>query len=202
MIKINFNMCDNSPECSGMAVCPTEAIYWDDSQTNVLGKNGTLCVNNSKCIACGLCFGSEGCPVGAITLSDSEDVDINLEKVKSLFVERYGAEPIDDSICISDITVLQDTNTVTIIESYTDSSIQCLLHSIPAASIINQIQQLVSADNIHYFKRYVEDDSQEEYPRLQVYFEKKLIAQVSGYYDDEQEQCLYQDIANQVQKNK
>ena len=25
-IKFNFNMCDNSPECSGLAACPTGAI--------------------------------------------------------------------------------------------------------------------------------------------------------------------------------
>ena len=201
MIKINFNICDNSPECSGMAVCPTEAIYWDDNKTNVLEKKGTLCVDNSKCIACELCIGDEGCPVGAITLSDHENSEINLEMVKALFVERYGAEPINDDVCISDLTVLQDPSTVTIVESFTDSSIQCLLHSIPATSIIQQIQQIIPEKNIQYYKHIVNDDIQEEYPQLHVYIGNTLIAHVSGYYEDKQEQCLYQDIAAQIHKS-
>jgi len=56
-VLINFKICDNFKDCSGIAVCPTKAFYWDR-------KKRTIAVDNEKCKSCGLC--EESCPVDAI----------------------------------------------------------------------------------------------------------------------------------------
>ena len=202
-IKLNFNMCDNSPECSGMAVCPTGAIYWDEDGINALGTKGTLCVDNDKCILCGACVGEEGCPIGAILFSKTEtdfgkEREIDTDQVKALFVERYGAEAIDEALCISDLKILQrEDNNVTVIEEFSDSSIQCLLHSIPVASILEKIKQLMDTTNVCYYKHFVESDDN-GFPRLLIYKGNRLLVQINGYYDENQEETLYEEIARQI----
>lgn len=205
-IKFNFNMCDNSPECSGLAVCPTGAIYWDEDGINALGTKGTLCVDDSKCILCGACVGEEGCPIGAILFSKTEtdfgkESEINTDQVNALFVERYGAEAIDEALCISDLEVLQsENNRVIVIEEYSDSSIQCLLHSIPVTSILRKIQQLMGGiSDIAYYKYFNESGGGgEDFPKLSIYKDGNLLIQIRGYFDDSQEEILYEEIARQI----
>ena len=208
-IKFNFNMCDNSPECSGLATCPTGAIYWDENGINALGTKGTLCVDNSKCILCGECVGEEGCPIGAILFSKTEtdfgkDSDADIDQVKTLFVERYGAEAIAEELCISDLKILQsENNKVTVIEEFSDSSIQCLLHSIPIASILKRIQQLMDTDttDVCYYKHFVKSVDGIDFPKLLIYKGSNLLAQINGYFDESQEETLYEEIAKQIKKN-
>ena len=204
-IKFNFNMCDNSPECSGLVACPTGAIYWDEDGINALGTKGTLCVDNSKCISCGACVGEEGCPIGAILFSKTEtdfgrEGEVDTDQVKALFVERYGAEAIDEALCISDLKILhEEDNKVIVIEEFSDSSIQCLLHSIPVASILGKIQQLMGVTDIAYYKYFNEScKDDEDFPKLSIYKGGDLLVQISGYYDDSQEEVLYEEIAKQV----
>lgn len=202
-VRFNFNMCDNSPECSGLAVCPTGAIYWDENRLNALGGKGTLCVDDKKCISCGACVGEEGCPIGAILFNADSDFgkeeDVDVEQIKLLFVERYGAEPIDEKLCIENLEVLKERNNkVTVIEEFTNSSIQCLLHSIPVASILEEVQQLFNTSDIAYYKRFIDSDDGSDYPKLLIYKGENLVVQIDGYYDDEQEESLYEKIAKQV----
>lgn len=204
-IKFNFNMCDNSPECSGLVACPTGAIYWDEDGINALGTKGTLCVDNSKCISCGACVGDEGCPIGAILFSKTEtdfgkEGEVDTDQVKALFVERYGAEAIDETLCISDLNVLhEEDNKVIVIEEFSNSSIQCLLHSIPVTSILEKIKQLMGVTDIAYYKYFNESGNEDEdFPKLSIYKGGDLLVQISGYYDDSQEEILYEKIAKQV----
>lgn len=199
-IRINYNICDNSPECSGMSVCPTGTIFWDKETDNPRGTKGTLCVNNENCISCGLCVGAEGCPIGAINLIDHDTEMASLEtdpnQVKALFVERYGAEPVDENVCIDNIDdVLESNEAITIIEEFTDDSIQCLLHSIPIDSIISHIMKINNNSDIVYYKRFMEDTPEAVFPRLKIYKGKNMISQIEGYYSDVQENQLYSEIA-------
>ena len=40
-VSINFNICDNSPECSGIAVCDYDAIYWGETKISMLGEKAS-----------------------------------------------------------------------------------------------------------------------------------------------------------------
>ena len=33
---INFKICDNAPECSGIEVCPTGAMYFDSEKETIV----------------------------------------------------------------------------------------------------------------------------------------------------------------------
>ncbi len=195
-IAINFNICDNSPECSGKSVCPTDAIYWDVDQLNALGNVGTLCVDNEKCISCGKCVGEEGCPVGAIilvhTTQELEDFEksiaIDNASVQSLFVDRFGAEPIDKRICITPNIIKNILGKdFTIVEEFSDETIQCLLTSIPVSSIVNYVKDLTGND-VRYYKCNCTEVANINYelPCLKVFKNNVLLTQIDGYYDNSQ----------------
>lgn len=198
-IKFNFNLCDNSPECSGKAVCPAGAIYWDEASINALGNPGVLCVDNNKCVSCGKCVGEEGCPVGAIIFAPTEseladitsDLEVDLDEVKKLFVDRYGAEPINTCISADEVqTVIENSNgEVILLEEYADWSIQCLLASIPINLLVKKVHELTQIDNIKYVKceKIDAEPEKEHLPSLQIYKDGILIGRIDGYFDNTQE---------------
>ena len=202
-ISINFNICDNSPECSGMTMCKTGAIFWDKTRENFLGGDGTLCVDNGKCVSCGACVGEEGCPVGAIAFAATEkelaelskDFAVDMEAVERLFVERYGAEPINESLCVSEDDIpglLSETGGVVIVERYTDESIQCLLSSIPVDTILQKVRNSLQITDVRYYKCNVSGDvSQElEMPMLCIYKGNARIGEIAGFYGNDQSKLL------------
>lgn len=198
-IKINYNICDNAAECSGIAVCPTGALYWGDTVKNLLGEKGMLCADNSKCISCGKCVGDEGCPIGAIFFART-DAELNeitagyetdMDQVERLFVERYGAAPIDESLCIGEEElqhILSGNEGIVLLEEYSDSSIQCLLSSIPVETIINQVQAITSVSDIRFYRLDLSDDvlDNKSLPALKIYKKADMIGQIEGYYTIEQ----------------
>lgn len=205
-IVINFNICDNSPECSGKAVCPTEAIYWDANKLNALGNAGTLCVDNAKCISCGKCISEEGCPVGAIILAETAQELTHLEKsvvaedlsIQALFVDRFGAEPIDESICITPDKIQNILcEDFTIVENFSDETIQCLLTSIPILSIVNYVKDLTGND-VRYYKCNCTEVANINYelPCLKIFKNKILLTQINGYFDNSR----FKDLVTILQK--
>lgn len=202
-VKINFNICDNSSECSGIAVCDTGAIYWDENGTNILGEKGVLSVDNRKCIACEKCVGENGCPVGAIIFAPTDreldtltaTLNIDEDQIRNLFVDRYGAEPVDEAICISayglEEAVAQKSG-ITVAECFADWSIQCLLSSIPVESIIKRVEMLCGIKDIRFYKVNISEEADESQtlPALHIYRDGKLVAKVEGYYTQQCENEL------------
>lgn len=198
-IKLNFNICDNAPECSGIAVCPTGALYWDEQAISPLAEKGCLCVNNEKCISCGNCVGEDGCPVGAIVFASSEDeleklaedCKTDLTKVESLFVERYGAAAIDKNLCISADkleALIKNKSGITLVEKFADWSIQCLLSSIPIDIIATEIKTITGIDDISFYRVDMTEKVGEGsgFPQLDIYREGKLLCNIQGFMDNTQ----------------
>lgn len=198
-IKLNFNICDNAAECSGIAVCPTGALYWDEQALSPLGEKGCLSVDNEKCISCGNCVGEDGCPVGAIVFANSEDelkklaedCETDLAKVESLFVERYGAAAIDESLCVSydELESLTENSPgIILVEEFADWSIQCLLSSIPIDIIVTEIKNITGIDDISFYRvdmtEKVERGS--DLPILNIYQRGKLLCHIQGFMDNTQ----------------
>jgi len=43
-VLINFKICDNSKDCSGIRVCPMKAFFWDEKRKTVaVEKKNALC---------------------------------------------------------------------------------------------------------------------------------------------------------------
>lgn len=206
-VCINFNVCDNSPECSGIAVCRQGAIYWDEEKENLMGGKGMLAIDNDKCVSCGSCISEDGCPVGAIMLADTEEelkkimdsIHIDPEKVRSLFVERYGAEPIDGQVCIEKDEIenlLTNNDGIVILEEFIEDSIQCLLSSIPIEEILLKIEKMGVWDHLDYYKCDVSDqaDVEKEYPLLKIYRKGNILAEIAGYYDNAHKEMLWAEL--------
>lgn len=198
-IKLNFNICDNSSECSGIAVCPTGALYWDEEALNPLSEKGCLCVDNEKCISCGNCVGEDGCPVGAIVFANSEDeleklaedCKTDLTKVEGLFVERYGAAAIDESLCVSFDeleTLIESKSGIILVEKFADWSIQCLLSSIPIDIIVAEIKTITGMDDISFSRVDITEKVEEgsDLPTLDIYQRGKVLCHIQGYMDNTQ----------------
>lgn len=185
MVIINEKICDNAPECGGIAVCPTGAIYWDE-------KEEKLKTDNDLCVSCRRCVTAEGCPVGAISVTDNaeeykkiqEEIEADERTKEELFVERYGAAAIDEGIIIEKehIKEVLSKDKYVFIEEFNDDSIQCLLHSIP----IQHLQKKVGVEFEYYKCDIGVSDTSAIVPSLVLYFGDKQLGKIEGYYNDEQ----------------
>lgn len=180
---INFKICDNSKDCSGIEACPTGAFFWDDEKK-------TIVVDNAKCTSCGACENS--CPVGAIRVAKNDDelahikreIDADTRTVSDLFVDRYGAQPVHPAFNISedkfDVQILESSKPA-VVELFSSDSINCLLHSIP-------IKQLFPDSDIKYRKIEVKESSlPEKYavsklPALLFFRNGNLVGKIEGYF--------------------
>jgi len=201
-VLINFKICDNSKDCSGIEVCPTGAFYWDE-------KKKTIAVNNKKCLNCGKCEGA--CPVGAIRVARTKEdynrikkeIDEDPRKVSDLFADRYGAEPVDPAFLIPqekfDIQILESTK-LAVAELFNKGSIMCLLYSIPLREIFGGL-------DIKYRKIEIKDNSLlkkykvKELPSLLFFKDGRLIGKIEGYYDIKKKKELKEKI-NKIIKSK
>lgn len=200
-VLINFKICDNDKACSGMAVCPKGVFQYDDEKH-------TLTIDNDKCISCGLC--EKACMVSAIKVARTKE---EYEKIKQeieddprttndLFVDRYGATPIDNAMIgyeeELDMKINNSTRSL-IIELYKEDSIMCLLKSIPIKEIANCFDEgtryrkiELTSDKI--LKKY----HIKELPALLFFNNEKLVGKIEGYIEDSDKEKLI----NQIQKFK
>lgn len=148
-VLINRKICDNAQECGGISECPNGAIYWSDSAASIE-------LNNDLCVSCGIC--ENACPVGAIRIAYSQDeyerinkeIEADQRTAEELFVDRYGAMPMDDDMLIDadDFNSSVEIFTgLTLVEFFSDDSIQCLAHSTPINRVLSWFAQCP-----HYYK--------------------------------------------------
>jgi NAD-dependent dihydropyrimidine dehydrogenase PreA subunit len=191
-VLINFKICDNAEECSGIAVCPTGALSWDK-------KKKRIAVDNKKCIGCFKC--EESCPTGAIRVAKTEkglekikkEINSDSRKILDLFVERYGAKPMYYQFHLSEDNFepnVLKANKLTVVEVFSPESIECLLFSIP-------VRELFEGFNVKYRKMEIKDKKGvfkkyaiSRLPALLFFKSGKLIGKIEGYYDKKQKESL------------
>lgn len=199
-ILINWKICDNSKDCNGPPVCPVKALTWDD-------KKKTLKIDNSKCISCGAC--EKACSVGAIHVAKTDEeykkikkeIDADPRKVSDLFVDRYGATPID-------LPFLGDKNKFEAqvlssgkpcaVEFFSNKSIRCLVKSI-------RIKELFEGKDIVYRKMKVDENDAllkkykiSKLPTLAFFKNGKMTGKIEGYYNQENKEELKEKIGKFV----
>ena len=198
-VLINFKICDNAEECDGIRVCPTGAIFWDE-------KKKSIGIDNSKCISCGKC--EKACEVGAIRVAKTpeeykrikEEIDKDPRKISDLFIDRYGAQPIEPAFRIKygfEQEVLKSVKLVAV-ELYSDDSIHCLLHSIPVKELFKDI-------DLKYRKVRATDELIKEFkiktlPALLFLKNWKLIGKIEGYFSISQKEELKEKIGAIIKK--
>lgn len=181
-VLVNFKICDNAKECSGIAVCPTGALSWDE-------KNETIKIDNDKCISCGRC--EKECPIGAIMVAKNDEeyqkmqkeIDEDERTTKDLFVDRYGAVAISDffKIELDDIKEKALKDCLTLIEVYNPDTAECLLKSIP----IKELTKNLPKDTLYYkteSDKNIVEYNIKELPSLLVFKNGTLLGHIDGYY--------------------
>lgn len=189
-VLLNRSICDNDFECFGIEVCPTGALFWN-SDENQIGLDNNLCISCKECVS--------ACPIGAFVVADNEydynnylsNFNSNTEPATGLFVERYGAAPIDEESVIDEktlVTKLQEMgNSTVLVEKFKEESIQCLLLSIP-------VEQLTKKTGAKFIKCYVEADKNGIYPQLLVFKNMVLIGTIEGYFDNNDADILIEKL--------
>ena len=199
-ILINFKICDNSPECSGIGACPTGALTFDNEKE-------TLIIDNDKCINCWGC--EKSCPVGAIyvarTKKEYQKIELEIKDdkrtIKELFVDRYGTFPMTNKLLLKQEnikSIINDSKWLLLLEIYDCNEIMCLLKSIPVKNILESLEF-----ETQYFKIEVNDELKEKYqlskfPTILIFKDWNVINKVEGYYDISQRLELVSLLKNNI----
>ena len=193
-VLINFKICDNAKECSGIAVCPTGALSWNEEENRIE-------IDNTKCVACGMC--EKECPIGAIRVASTDEeykkiekeIENDPRKIKDLFVDRYGASPLSEFFMIEEDEIESKiSDNLVLIECYDDNSIQCLIKSIPVKKITENLP-----DNTLFYKTSVTDKTTEKYeiselPALLAFENGKLKGKIEGFYSNDEEEVFLEKL--------
>ena len=188
-VLVNFKICDNADVCSGVEVCPTGAIFWNAEQQ-------TLGTDNSKCTSCGLC--ADACPAKAIAVANTDEEYNSIKKsfdddprtLKDLWVERYGASPVDEAILIpvSETTLLVEKNTGFLaLEIVDDLDTACLIDSVPISELFDEIEyshyKVTTRDELYgeFSKAY----GVLEIPTFLLFSNDKVILKVEGVVENQ-----------------
>lgn len=200
-VLVNFKICDNAKECSGIEVCPTGAITWNEEKE-------TIQIDNKKCISCGRC--ERECPIGAFKVAKNEEEYKKIEQeiendprtTKDLFVDRYGAVSISPFFQIEtkDIQEKANKDCITIIEIYNPEVAECLLKSIP----IKELTENLPKDTLYYkveSDKELEEYNSKELPSLLIFKNGKLLGNIDGYYTTEEKEEIISKIEKITKKN-
>ncbi len=195
-VLINFKICDNVPECPCIQVCPVKAIFWNE-------KEKKLSVDNDKCTNCRAC--EKECPVDAIKVAENKEdykriekeIDEDTRKVSDLFVDKYGAQPLDPEklILFDKFNEAISSENITVIEVFDFDTLECLLCSIP-------IKDLFPNSDMRYRKINIKGTDLasrfgiKQTPCLLFFKEGELMGKIEGYFDRDE----YDKISKKIKK--
>lgn len=182
-ILIHPGKCDQSDACLCPSVCPQGAWTRDASDKHWQ-------IDEKKCANCGVCV--HMCPAGAVIFAETEEEknkileDIKNDTVhtpETLFVERYGGDPITEDVVID--TQSFDTKVsegIILVEFFNADSTGCLFKS-PAYHEFapDLLMYKIDAESNPELKQRFEIKI---LPTLIVFNDGKEVGRTEGFVDD------------------
>jgi ferredoxin len=184
-IIINHKICDQSPACGGIEVCPTGALYWNED-------NKKIAFDDAKCIGCGAC--ENMCPIRAIHLARdamsekqiNDEIADDPRRSEDLFVDRFGGDFVDtpETLSIDAMQIITETPGLTILELNNEDSIQCLLNCIPIADIMGTDVEYSHIKVMNPDEKLLVDIGISELPALVVFRDGVQIGEITGFFEN------------------
>jgi len=181
---LRTNLCDNNPVCQVISECNNEAVFFDL-------KTNTVCIDEDKCIACGIC--KIHCSLFVIVHSESdylytkENIRKDPRKQSDLQVERFSADVVDKYYLINEVGFQESINTFTksinglsFVEIVLKKQNECLYNSIPVSDIIG---------GLHLYRKIVVENVDDEFIRKAIGFDNYPVILV--YNNGELKEKIY-----------
>lgn len=182
---INHKICDNASACGGISVCPIGAFTFNE-------KTKKIEIDNSKCISCGLC--AKSCPIGAIGVAKTKEefeelkqaIEEDPRKPEDLFVDRYGADMINESSFIENNEIESKVKKGRILVEIIDlDQASCLIKSIPFKEIISNTHY-DKYYRVHWNEKIAKKYKLNESPTMLCFENGELTKKIEGYFEDSQ----------------
>jgi NAD-dependent dihydropyrimidine dehydrogenase PreA subunit len=182
-IIINHKICDQSPACGGIEVCPTKALYWDETSKKIS-------YDENKCIGCGAC--ENMCPIHAINLARTAEqereviakIDSDQRRAEDLFVDRFGGDFVHttETLSANAMTIIKRTAGLLILELNNEDLIHCLLNCIPLADVIGAPYTHIKVMNPD--EELLKELGVSELPALILFRDGVKVGDVQGFFEN------------------
>jgi thiol-disulfide isomerase/thioredoxin len=180
-----------APECGGIEICPTEAIYYDKKLKRPVW-------DESKCTFCLKCTTIDVCPVGCILYARNiEEINKIQKMIKEdprtqqwLWQERYGVEPgkfgkLAKNIN-NEVKEILAKSGPKLIDLWHEDYLDCRLHAPLYSNLVENLESVAIYKIDMTNDREVADKlTVTEYPTLLMYFDDKEVGRIEGYIDEE-----------------
>jgi Fe-S-cluster-containing hydrogenase component 2 len=199
-VVLNFKICDNSPECDGIAACQTHALFYDYNAK-------TITYDESKCTGCGSCA---CCPAGVIHFAKDpaelekikEEIAADPRKVTDLFVQRYGGDPKVDPFTLKEAAfekVIKEYPGKSVVEVLAWDNIECLSKCIPIKELLENFEfvmyrKLMLGNPEHFMT----ENKLTQLPALLFFDDGKLVGKVEGFYGPDNKAALLAKISEYI----
>jgi len=199
-VLINYKVCDNSPACSGIEVCPSGALHWDAA-------NKKIAYDESKCIGCGACANT--CPVAqAIRFAKDDAGAVQIEKeftndprrAEDLFVDRYGGDfALTQNTLPEDVlAAVRAIRGLAVLELNNEDLIRCLLMSIPMRELFGERSLWTHVKVMNPSDELLDELKVSELPAMVFFRDGMPFGKIEGYFENsESERAL---LTNKIKK--
>ncbi|MDR0449126.1 MAG: 4Fe-4S binding protein [Rickettsiales bacterium] len=185
-VFINHKVCDMSPACGGIRVCPTGAMFWDAA-------NGRIGHDAEKCIGCGAC--EKECPIAqAIRLARdaaeekriAREIADDPRRAEDLFVDRYGGDfaLTKDTASEDAMALAEKTPGLVVMELNKEDLIRCLLMSVPLGELFGSRDKWTHIKVMSPSDELLAGLGVSELPALVLFRDGKQIGKVEGYFEN------------------
>ncbi len=191
-IIFNYNFCDLSPECGGIAVCQYGAMFYDE-------KKGRPIWDRAKCRFCLKCTAPGACPVGCILYARNRREALEMgrrvkedQKLKRwLWKERYGVGPGITPPLVTRITegngneFLSDGN-YKLLDVWHSDLVDCRLHSPLYEDVLGDLRGKVEVYKLNAGEnfRLAKELGVEKFPSLVLLKGRKEMWRFEGLMDE------------------